>query len=123
MALTFWRSRNAALTCGFTDRHDLGSWLRQHMLMAQITESFDEFLARTVRKLVPRLLAIDGELGGQPAQDDAPDLPSCAWPCGCATPWTITSAPWWWPARLTMRRSGCWTRRLAHFRPALPGRN
>jgi hypothetical protein len=28
-----------------------------------------------VRKLVPRLLVIDGELGGQPAQDDdAPDL-------------------------------------------------
>jgi hypothetical protein len=44
------------------------------MLMAQITESFDEFLARTVRKLVPRLLVIDGELGGQLAQDDAPDL-------------------------------------------------
>jgi hypothetical protein len=44
------------------------------MLMAQITESFDEFLARTVRKLVPRLLVIDCEMGGQPAQDDAPDL-------------------------------------------------
>jgi hypothetical protein len=40
------------------------------MLMAQITESFDEFLARTVRRLVPRLLVIDGELGGQHAEDD-----------------------------------------------------
>jgi hypothetical protein len=44
------------------------------MLMAQINESFDNFLARTVRRLVLRLLVIDGELGGQPAQDDAPDL-------------------------------------------------
>jgi hypothetical protein len=40
------------------------------MLMAQITESFEDFLARTVRRLVPRLIVIDGELGGQPAQDD-----------------------------------------------------
>lgn len=44
------------------------------MLMAQITESFEDSLARTVRRLVPRLIEIDGELGGQPAQDDAPDL-------------------------------------------------
>lgn len=50
------------------------------MLMAQITESFDNFLARTVRRLVPRLLAIDDELsaggdqGSQPARDDIPDL-------------------------------------------------
>jgi hypothetical protein len=63
-----------ALTCNFADWHNLVSRLHQHMLMAQITESFDEFLARTVRKLVPRLLVIDGELGDQPNQDDAPDL-------------------------------------------------
>lgn len=50
------------------------------MLMAQITESFDNFLARTVRRLVPRLLAIDDELsaggdqGSQPAPDVIPDL-------------------------------------------------
>jgi hypothetical protein len=42
--------------------------------MAQITESFEDFLARTVRRLVPRLIVIDGELDGRPAQDDAPDL-------------------------------------------------
>jgi hypothetical protein len=50
------------------------------MLMAQITESFEDFLARIVRRLVSRLLAIDGELsargeeGSQPAQDAIPDL-------------------------------------------------
>ncbi len=42
--------------------------------MAQITESFEDFLARVVRRLVPRLLVIDGELGGQQAQDDTADL-------------------------------------------------
>lgn len=48
--------------------------------MAQITESFENFLARIVRRLVPRLLAIDGEMsagdgeGSQPAQDDIPDM-------------------------------------------------
>jgi hypothetical protein len=42
--------------------------------MAQITESYEDFLARTVRRLVPRLIVIDGELDGRPAQDDAPDL-------------------------------------------------
>jgi hypothetical protein len=52
----------------------------QHMLMAQITESFDSFLARAVRKLLPRLLALEGELpaeegaGSRPAQDHIPDL-------------------------------------------------
>jgi hypothetical protein len=44
---------------------------RQHMLMAQITESFESFLARVVRKLIPRLLLIDGEL---PAENDEDDL-------------------------------------------------
>lgn len=54
--------------------------LRQHMLMAQITESFDAFLVRTVRKLIPRLLTIDGELAtgddeaSQPAKDGTPNL-------------------------------------------------
>jgi hypothetical protein len=37
------------------------------MLMAQITESFESFLARVVRRLIPRLLVINGEL---PAEDD-----------------------------------------------------
>jgi len=44
------------------------------MLMAQISESFDDFLARTVRRLVLRLVVFDAELDGRPAQDDAPDL-------------------------------------------------
>jgi hypothetical protein len=47
------------------------SRLHQHMLMAQITESFDNFLARVVRKIIPRLLVINGEL---PAEDDEDDL-------------------------------------------------
>jgi hypothetical protein len=42
------------------------------MLMAEITESFDDFLARTVRKLIPRLLMINGET---PADDDEDDRP------------------------------------------------
>jgi hypothetical protein len=50
------------------------------MLMAQITESFDDFLARIVRRLVPRLIVIDAELsagddgGSSPAEDYTPDL-------------------------------------------------
>jgi len=50
------------------------------MLMAQITESFEDFLARIARRLVPRLLAIDGKMsagddeGSQPAQGNIPDL-------------------------------------------------
>jgi hypothetical protein len=70
MALTFLVTRNMALTSRFIDRPDMPPRLRQHMLMAQITESFDDFLARVVRRLVPRLIVIDGELGGQPAEDD-----------------------------------------------------
>jgi hypothetical protein len=42
------------------------------MLMAQITESFESFLARVVRRLIPRLLVINGEL---PAEDDEGVLP------------------------------------------------
>jgi hypothetical protein len=47
------------------------------MLMAQITESFEDFLTRVVGRLVPRLLAIDLELSdesSQSAQDKIPDL-------------------------------------------------
>ena len=53
--------------------------LRQHMLMTQITESFEDFLARVVRRLVSRLVisgavpAEDSE-GGRPADGYIPDL-------------------------------------------------
>jgi hypothetical protein len=64
----------------FCDSRDIVSRRRQHMLMAQTSESFEEFLARVVRKLVPRLLVIDGELAAgddaasSPAEDYIPDL-------------------------------------------------
>jgi hypothetical protein len=50
------------------------------MLMTQIAESFEDFLARTVRRLVPRLLVINGAVpaedhaGGRPAGGYTPDL-------------------------------------------------
>jgi len=56
------------------------SRLHQHMLMAQVTESFENFLARVVRKMIPRLLVINGELpagndeGSPPANDYIADL-------------------------------------------------
>jgi hypothetical protein len=52
------------------------------MLMAEITESFEALLARTVRRLIPRLLVINGELRPEdheddmPAEDDVYDLAS-----------------------------------------------
>jgi hypothetical protein len=47
------------------------------MLMAQITESFEDFLGRVVRKAIPRLLVINGELPDEDdlqAQDDEYDV-------------------------------------------------
>jgi hypothetical protein len=45
------------------------------MLMTQIAESFEAFLARTVRRLIPRLLVIDGAVpAGPPAAGYTPDL-------------------------------------------------
>ena len=50
------------------------------MLMAQITESFEAYLARVVRRLIPRLLVINAELSARddedssPAEDYAPNL-------------------------------------------------
>lgn len=69
-----------ALTCGFVNCRDTALRRRQHMLMARITESFDDFLARVVRRLVPRLIVVDAELsarddeGSSPAEDYTPDL-------------------------------------------------
>ena len=40
------------------------------MLMAEITESLDDFLTRIVRKLIPRLLVISGELPAEEAEVD-----------------------------------------------------
>lgn len=72
-------ARNMALNCGFVNCRDTALRWRQHMLMAQITESFDDFLARIVRRLVPRLIVIDAELsagdeGRSLAEDYTPDL-------------------------------------------------
>jgi hypothetical protein len=42
------------------------------MLMAEITESFEAFLARTVRRLIPRLLVINGEQATGDEEDGLP---------------------------------------------------
>jgi hypothetical protein len=50
------------------------------MLMTQSSESLESFMARVVRRLIPRLLAINGEMpagddeGSSPPQDYTPDL-------------------------------------------------
>jgi hypothetical protein len=72
MGPTFLIHRNTVLTCGFTDSGDTVSGRRQHMLMAQITESFESFLARVVRKSIPRLRVINGELPAEDADGDGP---------------------------------------------------
>ena len=55
----------------FCESRDMAWRRRQHMLMAQITESFEDFLARVVRRAIPRLIVINGEL---PPKDDEDDL-------------------------------------------------